>query len=302
MDQTLDLLLCGGYIGLNAALNFANRWALGMHGFSFPVCLTAAHMLLNPMFLAPMMFIVESYRSVHREAITKSWKPLLVIAAFNGIQITLNNASLVHIELSMNQVIRATMPLVVALCDCLRGSAPALNRVPVLAAIAVGVMMVVYSSDSKGSEWLGIALVTASVSLQAAQMSFAGSLLSMKLDSFQMTFYTSPLAFLTVVGPAVVVEGSAFSIYVGNHPWVSVSILVGTCMLAVVYNLVLFQTIRRLGSVGSAVLGNVKIVVLLFMSRLLMGEMGHWTRRHFLGCLLTFGGAAVYSQMKSKKA
>merc|ERR1719277_2293693 len=89
--------------------------------------------------------------------------------------------------------------------------------------------------------------------------------------------------------------------YIAANPSVAGGVIVGTCMLAVVYNVVLFQTIRRLGPVGSAVLGNVKIVVLLLLSSVLLGEMQRWSRRQFVGCVLTFGGAAVYSMQKVKK-
>mmetsp|Transcript_32803 Transcript_32803/g.83273 ORF Transcript_32803/g.83273 Transcript_32803/m.83273 type:complete len:323 (+) Transcript_32803:30-998(+) len=294
----LDVLLCLAYIALNAGLNFANRWALGVHDFSFPMSLTSAHMLLNPVFLAPVMLLSKAYRNEHGSVLHSSWKALLVIAAFNGIQIALNNSSLVHIELSTNQVVRATMPVIVAIFEALRGSPPPASHLPVLLAIALGVILCVYQTSAKANEWWGILLVVSSVSLQAAQMSFSGSLLSVKLDSFQMTFYTSPMAFLAIAAPTAMLEGEGFRAYLLNKPMVAVYVMVGTCLLAVVYNIVMFQTIRRLGPVGSAVLGNVKIVVLLVMSRLLMGEMRQWAGRHLMGCLLTFGGAAAYSRLK----
>mmetsp|Transcript_62877 Transcript_62877/g.203789 ORF Transcript_62877/g.203789 Transcript_62877/m.203789 type:complete len:338 (-) Transcript_62877:81-1094(-) len=309
----LDVLLCLAYIALNAGLNFTNRWALGVHDFSFPMSLTSAHMLLNPVFLAPVMLLSKAYRNEHGSVLRSSWKALLVIAAFNGIQIALNNSSLVHIELSTNQVVRATMPVIVAIFEALRGSPPPASHLPVLLAIALGVILCVYQTSAKANEWCGILLVVSSVSLQAAQMSFSGSLLSLspgstgacldelgsvKLDSFQMTFYTSPMAFIAIAGPTAMLEGEGFRAYLLTKPMVAVYVMVGTCLLAVVYNIVMFQTIRRLGPVGSAVLGNVKIVVLLVMSRLLMGEMRQWAGRHLIGCLLTFGGAAAYSRLK----
>lgn len=294
-------VLCMLYIALNAALNFANRWALGVHGFGFPLVLTTAHMMLNPVLLLPLMLLSEAYRGKHAEIFCGHWRALLVIAAFNGIQIALNNSSLVHIELSMNQVVRATMPVVVALFELFRGTAPTRLQFPPLMAIAIGVMFVVYQPSSRSAEWWGTLLVASSISLQAAQMSFAGSLLSLKLDSFQITFYTSPMAMLTLAGPAAFVEGGSFHEYLMANPSVTACVIVGTCLLAVVYNVVMFQTIHRMGPVGSAVLGNVKIVVLLVLSSLLMGEMKQWEVRQYLGCVLTFAGAAAYSALKLKR-
>jgi len=297
----IDLGLCLAYIVLNAALNFTNRWALGVHDFSFPMVLTSAHMLLNPLLLSPLLLLAEAYRGRHSEVLSGHWRALLVIAAFNGVQIALNNSSLVHIELSMNQVVRATMPVIVALLELLRGTPPRLAQLPALLAIALGVMMVVYQPSARSAEWWGTLLVVSSVSLQAAQMSFAGSLLAVKLDSFQMTFYTSPMAFCALFAPTTFLESSGFHAYLVANPSVTAMVIVGTCLLAVVYNVVLFQTIRRLGPVGSAILGNVKIVVLLLLSSLLMGEMKQWSSLQYIGCVLTFAGAGLYSWQKARK-
>lgn len=306
----VDVGLCLLYVALNAGLNFSNRWALGVHDFSFPLVLTAGHMLLNPVFLAPLLLLAPKYRNEHGRILWGHWRSLLLIAAFNGVQIALNNSSLVHIELSLNQVVRATMPVMVALLELFRGTPPSLSQLPVLAIIATGVILVVYqpapsATSSSQSEaeveraWLlGTLLVTASVSLQAAQMSFAGSLLSVKLDSFQITFYTSPAALLTLVGPTALLEAPKFREYLATKLEVACGVILGTCLLAVAYNVVMFQTIRRLGPVGSAVLGNVKIVLLLLLSSLLMGEMKQWTRQQYLGTVLTFVGAAAYSAQK----
>ena len=56
---------------------------------------------------------------------------------------------------------------------------------------------------------------------------------------------------------------------------------------------------RTLSSVGTAILGNVKIVCLLFLSSLLLGELAAWSANQYLGCLLTFVGAGVYSYLKA---
>jgi len=200
----------------------------------------------------------------------------------------------------MNQVVRATMPVFVALVQFVRClEPPSGKQLVVLTMISIGVMCVVYQPNIISSQSFGVLLVSASLIVQAAQMSFAGSLLSTKLDSFQMTFYTSPVAFLTLIGPAMSMEGATFQTYAMARPDTTFLILVGTCLMAVFYNVVLFQTIRHLGAVGSSVLGNVKVVILIILSSVLMGEMRSWEARHYVGCVLTFGGAAAYQHLKT---
>lgn len=297
-----NAVLCLLYIALNGALNFVNRAALGPSGFAFPLTLTAAHMLLNPVLLAPLMIGNQTYRQQHIPVVCGSWSLLLMIGALNAIQIGLNNSSLVHIELSLNQVVRGLMPVFVGLLHWLRVARPPPVHLLLLSCISLGVALVVYRESSAGNEWLGIFYVTASVGLQAAQMSFSDSLLSTKLDSFQITFYTSWPALLALAAPALWLEGPQFLRFAAERPAFSAAVLCGTCFLAVLYNVVMYQTIRRLNAVGSAVLGNVKVVVLLLLSSMVLGEMKLWTSRQHLGCMLTLGGAAAYSSLKLRRA
>lgn len=82
-----------------------NKWALGVHGFRYPIFLTVAHMSFSFIVLLPMMMLAP-YRSQHMAVISKHWRGLIAIGAFLAANIALNNLSLVHITLSLNQIIR----------------------------------------------------------------------------------------------------------------------------------------------------------------------------------------------------
>ena len=82
-------------------------------------------MLFGCLALSPMMLLNETYAARHASVLRNDWKGLLTIAVMNGVQIALNNASLTVMELSMNQVIRACIPVVVALLAvCIEGKVP----------------------------------------------------------------------------------------------------------------------------------------------------------------------------------
>jgi len=294
--------LCALYIALNSALNFLNRWALGVHGFSFPLALTAAHMLFNPLLLLPVMVRRGIGWSEHCRVAKEQWKGILVVGLLNGIQIALNNSSLVLMELSLNQVVRAAMPVFVALLGVVvERKTPTGEQLAALSLISLGVMMAVYRPGSSfGNDLKGSLLVLSSVAMMALQMSFSGRL-GVKLDAVQITFYTGWLSLLPVAQLVLALEGPRLVKHCLAHPGPSLAIVLGSCVLAVVYNVVVFQTIRGLSSVGSAVLGNVKVVVILLVSAVWMGEMRRWETRQHLGCLLTFGGAALFSALKLRK-
>merc|ERR1712159_44323 len=138
-------------------------------------------------------------------------------------------------------------------------------------------------------------------------MSISGRVMSGrsgKLNSFQMTFYTGPLAFITLLPIALTSEYNIFVESLIQRPGATVGFLLCSCCVAVVYNVVLFQSLHTLSSVGTAILGNVKIVCLLFLSSLLLGELKGWAANQFLGCFLTFFAAWCYSYIKvmQKKA
>ena len=95
------------FLCLNSGLSVLNRWALGVHGFSFPLALTSIHMLFGSCALSPFMLLKEQYAAYHGPILRENWRTLALIGALNGLQIACNNASLTKIELSLNQGARA---------------------------------------------------------------------------------------------------------------------------------------------------------------------------------------------------
>ena len=330
-DPILTHLIHRSYLGLNSFLNLLNRWALGLHGLRFPLIMTASHMIFGFGAFSPLMFMSEKYYSQHTRVLTEDWKGLATIAVMNGVQIACNNASLTVMELSMNQVIRASIPVLVALIAvCVEHKIPSKSEIACLFVISLGVMLAVWEESRNAvlgiiltvskrailrraicrrailcanrltTLCLAIALQVASSVMQSIQMSVTGKVMSgkSKLNSFQMTFYTGPVAFMTLLVPAMALEQVVFAEALATKPLATVGFLLGSCCVAVVYNVVLFQSVHTLSSVGTAILGNVKIVCLLFLSSLILGELKGWAANQFLGCFLTFGAAWAYSYIK----
>ena len=75
---------------------------------------------------------------------------LAAIGSFMAINISLNNASLLHLSLSYNQIIRASIPVVCALCAIfVENKIPTGTEILGLVLVAVGVMATVVGSASK---------------------------------------------------------------------------------------------------------------------------------------------------------
>eukprot|EP00966_Prymnesium_polylepis_P007460 171456-Prymnesium_polylepis.1 len=83
----------------------------------------------------------DEYNSRHASVLQNDWKGLATIAVMNGFQIACNNASLTVMELSMNQVIRASVPVCVALLAvCIEHKVPSKGEVACLVVVSIGVM------------------------------------------------------------------------------------------------------------------------------------------------------------------
>lgn len=295
-------LVVAAYLTLNSALNLLNRWALGTADFHFPLFMTAMHMVFSVLCLSPIVRCSDHYKQKHHELLdSKSvWRGVAIVGVFNALQIALNNASLVYIELSMNQVIRAFIPVIVALFSvCIEYKVPDRRQAVALVGVCLGVAVAVFEEWKRRSA-LGIGLVAASLVLQSIQMSVASKMLQgLHLDSIQITLYTGPVAFVTLLPMALAFgEAGGVANYVWRRPDAALLIIGGGSALAVLYNVVLFQTLRCFSAVGAAVLGNAKVILLLLIAHLTLGELRDWSTNQIIGSFLTFASAAAYTYFK----
>ena len=97
--------LMSSYLLLNMSMNLANKYVLGVHGFRFPVLLTISHMAFSCLLLAPIM-AMKVHRIQHKAMLIQQWKRIVAIAGLMSASIALNNASLVRMSLTLNQIIR----------------------------------------------------------------------------------------------------------------------------------------------------------------------------------------------------
>ena len=101
------------YLLLNSSLNLCNRYTLGYAGFRFPVFLTCCHLAFQILSLSRLLG--GDVRG-QLQTYSKSWRSISAVGLFLSCNIALNNASLLHLSLPFNQIIRATIPVICAIC------------------------------------------------------------------------------------------------------------------------------------------------------------------------------------------
>jgi drug/metabolite transporter (DMT)-like permease len=294
------ILLIAVYLGLNTSLNLLNKWALGHYGMAFPLTLTSAHMSFSFIVLAP--FALRVPIETHVRTIEKQWRGIVYIGSFLALNIALNNISLIDISLSLNQVIRSSIPVVTCLLAIgVEGKMPSEKEATSLVVLTIGVMIAVWQGTVAGKPHAIIFCVVGTI-CNAAMMTFSGKLLSEKLDVVRLTFYTAPVSLLCLAPFMIWMELDAFQIYFAEHFNDVLGIILLSSVNAVTYNLVHSLMIKRSSAVTTTVLGEIKIVGLLILSAVILDEGKELTPKMLLGCFLAMAGFFMYSQTKIEKA
>lgn len=270
-----------------------------MYGFRFPLLLTSCHMLFSLLALAPFM-LRQSLMPLHRETLARQWKGFVAIGLFMALNISLNNSSLVEMTLSLNQVIRASIPVFTCvLAIAIEGKRPSQKEALSLLVLTLGVMIAVWEGTVAGSP-RGVALCLAGTVSNALMMTTSGKVLSERVDALRLTFYTAPVS-LAALAPAFLASGEASRFandYAPVHGREACFIALATSAIALTYNVVHSLMIQRTSAVTTTVLGEAKIVGLLLLSYVVLGEKKAFSLKMTVGCLTAMFGFCLYSHAK----
>jgi len=328
-NRTMTIILVILYLVLNSSLNLLNRYTLGHAGFSFPILLTCAHLSFSVLALSPIMLANKAYRDSHAEILQKVKNGVVKIGLFMSLNIAMNNASLVSMPLSLNQVIRASIPVVCAVCAVfVEGRVPSSIETVGLLCVAGGVMFCIsgsyqgqmsqsLSANEHEKNMVGLVYcITATIS-NALMMTFSGKIMGgEKLDALRLTYYTAPVTLCALLPVALFLEGDRFVkkyldfntasreelLYGDDYvsPFKVLLLVFGGCLNAVSYNFVHFALVGHTSAVTTTVLGNIKVALLILCSRVLFGETKDWTLSMVFGALIALGGFGLYSFARIK--
>ncbi|EEH53918.1 Drug/Metabolite transporter superfamily [Micromonas pusilla CCMP1545] len=322
------------YVALNSSLNLLNRYTLGHAGFRYPVLLTCAHLAFQTLALAPVVLgggaspkggKASSWSNAlasHEETVMKHWRGIAAIGVLMAANVALNNASLLHLQISYNQVIRASTPVVCAACAVfVEGVVPKPSEALGLVLVTAGVMSTVGASSGAGGggdagsqktghETLGVAFAASATLANALLMTLSGKLMGGdRIDALKLTFYVSPVVLLALLPVGMHAEWDSMTEkyaiasvsatepdFVAGEPLTRL-ILLG-CVIAVCYNWVHNKIISVTSATTTTVLGNVKVVTIMLSSRMLFGETKDWTLGMVAGAGVALFGFALYSAAK----
>ncbi len=294
------------YLALNVFLNLVNRWALGLLGIHAAFTLTAIHMVVGPV----LVFLLDycwGYGVVKTElpaAVKQIGWHVMTISGLNAFQIAINNYALQFCEVTMNQVLKGSAPLVVVtlnvICCCIAPTKWAfmlliMNSFGIF--IALSAPLVESLNDKSVDPLRCFSYTSAHVLLQSIQLLVTQIIMDQhSVGVFAMVLLTGPGSFLFLVPFAVALELSQ----IVEHASMFLLVAVSTSFGAVLYNLVYFKAIQKSGGIGLVVLANMKVVILLICSKFLFKEQSAWGSSEYVGCVLSLISSGLYSNMKQK--
>lgn len=216
-----------------------------------------------------------------------------------ALNIALNNISLLDISLSLNQIIRSSIPVVTCIMAIfVEGTWPSHKEFLSLVVLTGGVMIAVWQGAVFGNP-RGIMFCLYGTVSNAAMMTFSGKVLSEKLDVVRLTFYTAPVALSCLAPFAFYLEYESLLSYLEKEGYQSIfALLLLSSTNAVCYNAIHSMVIKQTSAVTTTVIGEVKIVALLLLSAIILQESKIFTGKMLLGCALALGGFIAYSHAK----
>lgn len=301
MPQRMRFRIVSHYVVVSESVTFdlLLQWTLTQYGMPYPLALTCGHMGFS--FLVLMPLSLKSSPGQHLALLKRQSTGILFIGSSMALNIALNNVSLLYVSLSLNQIIRSSIPAVTCIMAILvERKIPSCMETVSLLILCAGVIIVVWEGSVSGNLF-GVFLCLIGTFSNALMMTLSSKLLSQKLDPIELTFYTAPISLLCLAPFMLKTEYKDFAIFVSTNGLQPFGIILIGCMNALLYNLVHYLVIKQTSAVTSTVLGQVKIVGLVILAAFLLDERKDFSTRMVVGSLISLVGFSIYSQIEIKR-
>eukprot|EP00698_Gefionella_okellyi_P022702 TRINITY_DN7558_c0_g1_i4.p1 TRINITY_DN7558_c0_g1~~TRINITY_DN7558_c0_g1_i4.p1 ORF type:complete len:337 (+),score=48.75 TRINITY_DN7558_c0_g1_i4:56-1066(+) len=274
-----------------------NRWLFQDYHFSYPLTLTAIHMMccfVGAFFLLKV-FNLQPFKEVSREQYMRRILPLAVLYCVN---ISFGNLSLNLIPVSLMQTVKSSVPAFNVIGQVLFlgrrfHTRLYLSILPVVLGVAVAAAA---SSQESDFSLLGVVAGIISSVFTAAQAIVSGLVLtgSDSLSSFNVMFYMAPPSLAMLAPFSLVFEVPMLKSWQPPSFGGAVLVLLISGIIAVLLNVATFLAIANTSSLSFNVAGNFKAVINIVVSVMIFGNnMNIW---NVLGCAVTIVGVIWYNR------
>jgi len=262
------------WLSLNIGLNFFNKEVFSERvGFTFPIFFTMFHMVASFFGGAILIFGFKA-GSVTKAHWTDYKYRIMLLSLLFVTNISCNNASLVHLSLSVNQIVKSCVPLPTMILSVAferdaNGQPKSYSKGVIVSLLitVLGSVLAVYGNPEASP--FGLALVIISTLAVALWSVMSAMLLGPDsgLNAISLTWYASIISFvLLFILWLCSSEREAATAYLSSRPGDAALIILVGSSTAFVYNLVHFALIKVTSALTSAVAGNIKILLIIILS------------------------------------
>ena len=283
-------------MALSIALNFYNSYLLRhVPGFKFPLIYTAVHMITSFIGSSILIFGVKA-ASASWLQFRSYWKQIVLLALLRGASITTNNWSLQYIDLPLNKVIKATAPIfTVLLSVAVERKTYSWPKVAALACLALGTALSCISTSHQ-QDVTGIAFALTSSVVGGSSIVVSAILLigsSSGLGAINLLLYFAPIQTVVLFCFIPFLELRDFIKWSSDNLAGAILYILIGALLSFAFNMMGFVLVQSTSSITTAMLGNLKIVLVIVLAALLLGASAEPV--NVVGYVLTILAAGSYT-------
>lgn len=248
-EQIEACVLLVAWLSMNLLLNMLCKWELspeekGGLGLSYPFLQSSLDQFIT-------LFIVGVFFKLKPEQNTLSWAQfnefkvrLFLFAVLGCTCIVTNNASLITVGLSVNQLLKCTSPLPVMLLSFVLLNRKYEYKEIACVTLIVASAILAVPMGEWGSSTTGILLIFGSVLTAAVRNVLAALLMTNArekgLTPMVLVFYNAAYSLVPLLCFWLGLERRASLAFVADNPGYYVSIMAGISLLATTYNFLSF--------------------------------------------------------------
>jgi len=286
------------WYGTNIFTVVLNKYLFQMINFTFPLTLTAIHMLvcsIGSVFVLRLFKLVPLI-PIERQKLISHVVPLAAIFCLN---IILGNISLRWIPVSFMQTVKSLVPAFTVLLQVIFFRQPSptliyLSLVPVVGGVGLASFTEV-NFNVTGFTTALVASLTTSIQSIVSSLILTGP---MRLDSVNMVYYMAPVSFILIVPFAFFYEYTRLLEY--DHTMYGfnyvAAVLLTSGAVAYLLNICTFFAIKSTSPLTFTVFGNLKVVVVIIISVLIFRN--EVTIMNGIGCVVAIIGIIWYNSIE----
>lgn len=291
-------LRAAGYIlawyATNVTTVILNKYIFKFLEFTFPITLTAIHMMICSLGAYATIFGFKLVKLHHIESSTR-YRRIVPLALLFVSNIVLGNVSIRWVNVSFMQTVKSSVPVFTVLMQVLFLGKSFSGRIYLSLIPAVGGVMLASMTESEFDATGFWAALIASI-ITAGITVVSGLILGEKMDSINLVYYMAPLSFALLLPVAFFKEGELLMEWWQLSTFYEQSVLILSGIIAFLLNVTTFLVIANTSALTSNIAGNFKVILSIILSVLIFKNKISFING--VGIAAAIGGVAYYNYVK----